>query len=67
MPADSADEAQDFTERLITDAIARRKTLTLPFSGFCLACGTEVGERRYCDSYCRVDHENSLKRRAAGY
>lgn len=63
MPADMADIAQDFTEAALESSLQKRKTLTVPFSGFCLACGESVGERRYCDSDCRETHEQEMRRK----
>lgn len=67
MPLDFADQAQSLTEQHISNSISKRKTLTLPYSGKCLACGDPVEERRFCDSDCREDHEASLRRKHATY
>lgn len=64
MPADMADIAQDFTEQALKKSLDKRKTLTVPFSGSCLACNEPVGERRYCDSHCRDIHEQEMRRKA---
>lgn len=64
MPADIVDHAQDLNETRLANALASRKTLTIPFSGSCLACHEPVSERRYCDSDCREAHENHLRRNA---
>lgn len=63
MPMDVADFAQEIIEHRLETALSQRKTLSLPFSGFCLCCGTAVGERRYCDSACRTEHEAKLRRK----
>lgn len=68
MPLDLADMAQDLTEtRLAKSLEKKRNTLTIPYSGHCLACGEEVHERRYCDSHCRETHEQQLRRKARLY
>ena len=61
---DSADEAQMLIDSRIEDAIRSRKTLSLPFSGFCLSCQEPIGARRFCDADCRSDYEAGLRRRA---
>jgi hypothetical protein len=61
--ADFADQAQNVTELHINKAIKDRETATLPFSGVCIACQEPVTDRRYCDSFCREDHEQSMKER----
>lgn len=65
MPADIIDQAQDLIESRISSALKDQQNITsIPFSGFCLACDEEVGQRRYCDSYCREEHEKSLRRKS---
>lgn len=63
MPADIVDQAQDLVDSNIQSALQNRKVLSVPYSGACLSCGEPVTERRYCDSFCREEHEASLKRR----
>ncbi len=61
---DVVDEAQEVTEAFIAQSLRNRKTLTIPFSGVCLSCEEPVeGQRRFCDSECRADWENELKRK----
>ena len=61
---DFADEAQMLTESHLEKSLRSRKTLTIPFSGRCLSCEEPVdGERRFCDSECRSDWEDALKRK----
>lgn len=61
---DFADKAQELTEIHIEQSLRSRKTLTMPFSGACLACEEPVeGKRRFCNSTCRADWENELKRK----
>lgn len=61
MPKDFADEAQEINETFLETSIKAHKTLTIPFSGFCLCCEAKVGQRRYCDADCRDLHQHSLK------
>lgn len=63
MPIDFADEAQQRTEIHLQASLKARKTLTVPFSGNCLSCHEPVSERRFCDSYCREEYENTQKRK----
>lgn len=60
---DAADFAAEMSERHLEDAIRNLTPKTVPFSGKCLACGDPVHERRYCDAYCRQDHEKALSRK----
>lgn len=60
---DIADEAQAMTGEFIENSLKNRQRLSTPFSGVCLACEEPVQERRYCDSYCREDHEKALVRK----
>lgn len=60
---DIADTAQELSGELVEASLKKRKSLTTPFSGFCLSCEEPVQERRYCDSYCREDHEKALIRK----
>lgn len=57
---DIADNAQVLIEEAVETAIKSRKVLSIPFSGRCLACDEPLGQRRYCDSHCREDHERSI-------
>ena len=66
MPKDFGDEAQELTEQHLNHSLQKRKTLTVPFSGFCLNCGESVGQRRYCDATCRQEHEETMKRKSMG-
>lgn len=64
---DFADEAQALSDTYLEAALQKsRKTLTLPFSGFCLCCKEPVQERRFCDSDCRETYETNLKRKFVG-
>lgn len=63
MPLDLADIAQEQIETTLEHKLARRSTLTIPFSGFCLSCSEPVGQQRYCDADCRCNHEALLRRR----
>lgn len=60
--ADFADDASALSETLLNIALSRPRAPAVPFSGFCLACGDEVHERRYCDSDCRENHEARILR-----
>ena len=64
MPADFADDAQAISDAYLNQSLNKRRTLTIPFSGFCLCCNEPVVERRYCDSDCRELHEQKLRRGA---
>ena len=60
---DQVDIANDLVTETVENALHRRQTLTIPFSGFCLNCEEPVDQRRYCDSFCRSEHEKQMKRR----
>ena len=62
-PIDFADEAQAVAEKHLEEVLRSRKILTLPFSGFCISCNEPLVERRYCDAFCRDNHEAQLKRK----
>lgn len=60
--ADEIDDAQEMSELHLTRSLERIKNTTVAYSGFCLFCGDDCGkDRRYCDSYCREDHEKQIK------
>lgn len=63
MPIDFADEAQARSEVHLKAALSSRKTLSVPYSGFCLCCQEPVEERRFCDSDCREQFETEQKRK----
>lgn len=60
---DIADAAQELSGEFIENSLKNRKTLSTPFSGFCLSCEEPVTDRRYCDSFCREDHEKAMIRK----
>ena len=60
---DFADEAQERSEIHLKAALSQRKTLTTPFSGFCLYCKEPVEQRRFCNSDCREMYELNQKRK----
>lgn len=67
--ADFGDDAQALSEQILAKTLANRKTLSIPFSGRCLACDEPVEEARFCDGDCREDFEQrqALKRRNGAY
>lgn len=60
--ADVADEAQALSETSLERSLKNISIKAPSFSGVCLYCEEPVGRRRYCDSYCREQHESSLRR-----
>lgn len=60
---DTADYAADYAEIFTEKALSKIKIKEIPYSGKCLNCGDSCGQQRYCDSDCRIEHENKIKRR----
>ena len=61
--ADIADDANELHEFFLQKKLSKI-TLTRPaYTGVCMFCGEECGERRFCDSYCREDYEKSRRKR----
>lgn len=62
--ADIIDEAFDINEIHFQKSLKNINRTHEAYSGFCLSCGDEISEdrapARYCDSFCRVDHEKEL-------
>jgi hypothetical protein len=62
--ADFADQAQDLQDLLLMKSLQKqRKVKPTPFSGACLSCEEPIDKGRYCDRYCREDHEEMIRRR----
>ena len=62
--ADVVDSAQEINDLRLQDALARQaRQKAPPHSGSCLYCEEPVpAPRRYCDSFCRIDHEKQMRR-----
>lgn len=62
--ADIADEASDLQEQLLNKTLHQHSIRReIPFSGLCLNCEEKIEIGRYCDQYCREDHENRIRKR----
>jgi len=61
---DIADKAQEDIDTHLEGLLRNRKTITIPFSGFCLSCQEPVeGKRRFCDKECSTDWEHEKKKK----
>lgn len=61
--ADIADQAAEMTDFFLARSMNNRNTKSPAYTGKCLHCGDDCGNARYCDRYCREDHEKSMKKR----
>lgn len=61
MLIDFGDEAQLRSEQHLAESLARRSTLTVPFSGKCMTCEEPVGQRRFCGPECREEFSQKQK------
>ena len=67
--ADDFDRASDreLAEREAFIARARSLNQPMTFTGRCLSCNAQIEAGRYCDSWCKEDHEQELRiRRICG-
>jgi len=61
--ADLADKANDLQELELQNILKKQSNIPkIPFSGSCLSCDEPLSQARYCDSYCRENHEKKLRR-----
>lgn len=61
--ADNIDHANELNELFLKESLSKISTKTVAYSGFCLACGDECGQKRFCDSYCRTEYEKKNRMR----
>ena len=61
--ADMIDDAQEFEERRIAEALAKRMKVPEK-TGLCLACDEPIKQGVFCDSDCREFHERADRIRA---
>lgn len=48
-------------DRELSIAHVRAQNQPIKFSGRCLSCNAQIESGRYCDSWCREDHEQELR------
>mgnify|MGYP000560186862 CR=1 FL=1 len=53
---DDADRAQDLAELELSAALKNRNT-ELPEVGICHYCSEQIEKGKFCDEFCRADHE----------
>lgn len=59
---DDADKADDIIESHLRNSLKRITTIKPAYSGVCLFCEEDCGQSRYCDRYCREQHEKQQRR-----
>lgn len=57
---DEADRAQELTELELNNALKNRKP-ELPEVGICHYCSEQIEKGKFCDEFCREDHETEQK------
>lgn len=60
---DIIDQANEFIEFHLNKSLKKITQVKPIYTGFCIFCGELCGERRYCDKFCREDHEKQMKRK----